>query len=403
MASPELQSLPTVDRADVYKQGVLAATLTRLAEGVEFRYVTDYEGPPVATTLPMGPQAVMYPAGAVPPFFAGLLPEGRRLSALRRAVKTSADDDLSLLLAVGSDMPGDVTVVPEGDQLEEPRPQLEVPDFAQISFAEVFAMSIGEDPDRVGLPGVQEKVSARMISLPVADRDARFILKLNPPEFAHLVENEAFFLRAARESGLSASDANLVTDNQGAVGLLVRRFDRIPGEGGFRPLAFEDACQAMGRYPAQKYGLTSEAVCATLASLTRSRGVAGRELLRQLSFAYLTGNGDAHAKNLAVLQNPRGEWRISPAFDVPSSAIYNDHTMALSINGRRGPDIPLRSFIALGTSLGLPERSTRSAITELCDRADLWLPGLDSLPFDSGQIRKLRKIVDFRRRMLTSG
>ena len=32
--------------------------------------------------------------------FAGLLPEGRRLGALRRAVKTSADDDLTLLLAV---------------------------------------------------------------------------------------------------------------------------------------------------------------------------------------------------------------------------------------------------------------------------------------------------------------
>ncbi|HHU66493.1 MAG TPA: hypothetical protein GXZ33_01375 [Corynebacterium sp.] len=30
-----------------------------------------------------------------------MLPEGRRLTALRTAVKTSADDEFSLLLAVG--------------------------------------------------------------------------------------------------------------------------------------------------------------------------------------------------------------------------------------------------------------------------------------------------------------
>lgn len=37
------------------------------------------------------------------PYFAGLLPEGRRLSTVRTAVKTSADDDLISLLG-GSDL-----------------------------------------------------------------------------------------------------------------------------------------------------------------------------------------------------------------------------------------------------------------------------------------------------------
>ena len=46
-----------------------------------------------------------------------LLPEGRRLGALRRAVKTSADDELSLLLAVGADAIGDVQVVPSGTRV----------------------------------------------------------------------------------------------------------------------------------------------------------------------------------------------------------------------------------------------------------------------------------------------
>jgi len=47
---------------------------------------------------PGGQRARPSPAGALPSYFSGLLPEGRRLGALRRAVKTSADDELSLLL-----------------------------------------------------------------------------------------------------------------------------------------------------------------------------------------------------------------------------------------------------------------------------------------------------------------
>ena len=36
------------------------------------------------------------PGGGLPPFFAGFLPEGRRLAVLRREVETAADDELTL-------------------------------------------------------------------------------------------------------------------------------------------------------------------------------------------------------------------------------------------------------------------------------------------------------------------
>ncbi|CAN5416860.1 hypothetical protein BH23ACT9_BH23ACT9_20100 [soil metagenome] len=77
-------------------------TLNRTDAGVHFSYVDGYDGPAVAATLPLSSEPVLRPAGAVPPFFSGLLPEGRRLAALRRQVKTSADDELSLLVAVGA-------------------------------------------------------------------------------------------------------------------------------------------------------------------------------------------------------------------------------------------------------------------------------------------------------------
>jgi HipA-like protein len=70
----------------VFKAGVRAAILERSPSGIEFSYWDGYDGPPVATTLPVDGGTSVWPAGAVPLFFAGLLPEGRRLGALRRSM-----------------------------------------------------------------------------------------------------------------------------------------------------------------------------------------------------------------------------------------------------------------------------------------------------------------------------
>lgn len=111
-----------VRRATVFRQGIPAATLARTHSGTRFSYLPGYIGPAVATTLPLSDEPLERSGGAVPPFFAGLLPEGRRLSNVRRALKASPDDDLSLLLAVGADLIGDVQVFPEGIEPYEPTP-----------------------------------------------------------------------------------------------------------------------------------------------------------------------------------------------------------------------------------------------------------------------------------------
>ncbi|MBI4728811.1 MAG: HipA domain-containing protein [Acidobacteria bacterium] len=393
----DLQRLRFVAEADVYKAGRHAGYLRRITAGVEFSYRHGYEGEAVATTLPPDVCPVVAPAGAVPPFFAGLLPEGRRLAALRQAVKTSADDELSLLLAVGADAIGDVQVVPIGETPKEVVPSVSVSSFHEVRFADLFARSVGRDRvDRVGLPGVQEKVSARMIALPVSRRGERSILKLSPPEFPHVVENEAFFLDAARLSGVPAAEAEIVRDRDGRTGLLVRRFDRIPAaDGGTGMLAQEDGCQVLGRYPADKYALTGEEVCRALVAVTRAQPVAARELLRQVAFAYLTCNGDAHAKNFSVLHD--GEWRVCPAYDVPSSHPYGDHTMALSIGGLQHEDISRTTIVGFGEAIGLPPRASEKGVDDLCARSELWLGRLDQLPFGRRAVQKLRRAILYRR------
>ncbi len=400
----DLEQLRTVEQADVFKAGARAATLTRTADGVEFRYLAEWlsaDHPPVATTLPVISEPVVRPAGALPSYFAGLLPEGRRLGALRRAVKTSADDELSLLLAVGADAIGDVQVVPAGAIPDEVPPRIAIENITQTSFAELLT-ELGIQAQRMALPGVQDKTSAAMINLPVARAGERYILKLNPiGEYPHLVENEAFFLAAARASGLGVPASDLVTDREGAHGLLVRRFDRITVEGRVHALAVEDGCQAADRPPADKYLLDADRTFAALAHACGAPTVAGRELVRQLAFAYLTGNGDAHAKNFSILQDVTGEWRVSPVYDAPCSHLYGDTTMALSIGGRSGAEFSVDDFVALGQALDVPPRATMRALIDLVERADRWLPDLDQLPFDRGQVSKLRRVIQHRRSRLS--
>jgi serine/threonine-protein kinase HipA len=399
--TPYLEDLKAVERAWVFKKDAHAGVLTRRPDGIAFSYLPTYidsGGQAVASSLPVSHGDVAAPAGAVPPFFSGLLPEGRRLSALRAAVKTSPDDELSLLLAVGGDTVGDVRIVPEQTQPEDVQPRVTVTDWSDVSFAELFASETGLDVDRTGIPGVQEKVSAVMMTMPVAKKSLRYILKLEPPEYPNLVANEAFMLSAAGRSGLPVVEAEVVRDREDRRALLVQRFDRT-GDG--RSLGVEDGCQVLNRYPAAKYAVTTEEVCRALAEITDAPVVTARALLRWVVFAYLACNGDLHAKNLAVGERPDGSWQATPAYDLPSSYPYRDYTMALSINGKHREDIARRDVLSLAAALAVPERAARKVIDDLLERLDLWLPEVPELPFAQGLRTKWHRAIQYRARQLS--
>ena len=365
--TPDVASLTKVAAADVFKKGRLAARLVRDRGTVRFEYDPAYlsaGGPAVATTLPLTEEPVVTARGAVPTYFAGLLPEGRRLSGLRRAVKTSADDDLTLLLAVGLDPVGDVQIVPAGTHPTPAEPLIQVDRaFEEVTFSEI--LHAGGVIDPVALAGVQDKASARMISVPVGQADKRYILKVDPPEFPHVVENEAYFIRRAAVAHFPVVGARTVHDRTGRPGLLVERFDRVNGPGG-QPvaLAVEDGAQVMDLYPSDKYRISAEAVVAALSGACAARALAARDIFRQLCFAWLTGNGDVHAKNISILATPAGEWRVSPAYDLPSTLPYRDHTLAMSMLGSHD-GLSRKSLLAFADAVGVPARAAERTLADL--------------------------------------
>ena len=183
-----------------------------------------------------------------------------------------------------------------------------------------------------------------------------------------MVENEAFFLKLAREVRIESAEATVVADADGRPGLLVRRFDRVADPSGSTiPLASEDACQVLGRWPADKYQLSAEQVVKGLAVHCQARPVALQRLYQQICFAWLTGNGDVHAKNMAILRTSEGEWRVAPAYDLPSTVPYGDKSLALAVQGRtRG--VSRRHLLAFAGAVGLRERVALRVLDELLER-----------------------------------
>jgi serine/threonine-protein kinase HipA len=347
--------------ADIYKAGILAARLERHDGGTRFTYLPAYlasGGPAVATSLPLSSEPVLSPAGAAPPYFTGLLPEGRRLNSLRRSIKTSADDDLSLLIAAGGNPVGDVQIVGHGEPLDPDEHAVQLDQKQPVDFDRLLG-----DPDLidpVALAGVQDKLSAGMISVPVASAGRRYILKLNAPEFPHVVENELVMFQYAARLRIPLSRVRLIRDVAGRAGLLVERFDRVPVPGG-RPdqvqrLAVEDGAQVLKLYPADKYNVGYSQVCHALADHCAAPLPALRNLAIQVAFAWLSGNGDLHAKNVSMVQQPHGEWTIAPVYDIPSTVVYGDKTLALTLNGKR-TGISRRHFLGWATELGLTPRA----------------------------------------------
>lgn len=361
-------------QVDVFKGDQRVGTLARSEHGARFTYAPAYAAAhpadparAVAVSLPVRSEPYDVFGVNLHPFFAGLLPEGLRLRALARALKTSEDDLFSLLVASGGDTVGDVAVAPTGELPREHAPSADVARLDQVSFAELFAESIAEHgvTREASVAGVQPKLSAAMIALPLRARGKRraYILKLTPAEYPRLSENEVFFMGVARRAGIPTAALQLVRDREGASGVLVERFDRRGRAGaGLERLAQEDACQLLGRYPADKYRLSLSEVAAALevCSAPLPERLA---LLRLQAFSYLIANGDMHAKNVSV-QARDGRVSLTPAYDLLSTLPYGDERMALAMEGR---DARLKAahFIALGERHGVRAEAVRQMLSRL--------------------------------------
>lgn len=287
-------------------------------------------------------------AGRLPPFFANLLPEGALRELLAKWAEVKPTDEFNLLRVLGADLPGAVTVVAASVLLD-------------VGPGHP-ARPVGEEPDggpmRFSLAGVQLKLSAVLktdggLTVPAAGIGGDWIVKLPAIRMGMeaVPENEFAMMSLAREIGISVPEVALVTLDRisglpvemrewAGNALAVRRFDR-PGQG--RRLHMEDFAQVFGKFPERKYEGHGYANIASVLADTAG-GEAAMDLVRRVVFSALTGNGDMHLKNWAVLYEDSVNPTLSPAYDLVSTIPYiKGEGLALGFGGSR-------SFLGLDDS-----------------------------------------------------
>nr|WP_255492268.1 type II toxin-antitoxin system HipA family toxin [Luteimonas sp. MC1825] len=96
---------------------------------------------------------------------------------------------------------------------------------------------------------------------------------------------------------------------------------------------------------------------------------------RRAVFNVLIRNQDDHVKNIAFLMNRKGEWRLSPAFDV--SYAYNPqgswtHQHQMSLNGKRD-HFEAEDFVRFGAFCGIKPTKARELVAEIRTQVEGWM------------------------------
>jgi serine/threonine-protein kinase HipA len=102
------------NRAAVYYNNIKAGILLRKEKTYEFEYDAEYlndaSARPISLTMPLNEKKFV--SERLFPFFDNLLPEGFLLEVTVSKLKIDKNDKFRLLMNVGGDMPGAVTVKP---------------------------------------------------------------------------------------------------------------------------------------------------------------------------------------------------------------------------------------------------------------------------------------------------
>lgn len=355
---------------------------------LHFAYDTgwlDKNGFPISIRLPLANGDMEADAHA---YFEGLLPEGKVRQRICRRLGIDITDDSGLLLAIGEDCAGALSILPAGT----------APGVAQVAPATLtldqinrLVRSLGEDASvltgenqRFSLAGVQQKqpliFDGVKYALPDRYNPSSHILKFETVRrvcFAEYMAND--MARRIELPVVNTEFLNSETADGSIPYLRIERYDRSKdASGNFVRLHQEDILQALGHTSIFKYQHGGGPSIGEIAELLRkytARPIESLSCLRDWQiFNFLIGNWDGHAKNLALLYTP-GESvpTLAPFYDLVAIEFFNllspgywAREMAFNIGEHNVPErITRLDWQAFAKDIGMPPKRLLARLEEL--------------------------------------
>jgi serine/threonine-protein kinase HipA len=214
----------------------------------------------------------------LPPWFSNLLPEGKLREWIAKEQQVSISHELSLISAVGHDLPGAVSIA------EASEDQVDIDINRSMVESDLSGLPTQGGMWHFSLAGVAMKFSILQsgdrFTSPGVGEGGDWIIKLPDHRYPNVPLNEFSMMQLARKVGIDVPEVRLIHRDQlldipdslwpasENMAYAIRRFDRT--ETGER-VHVEDFAQVRGFYPENKYKGTFE----TLGALVyRQRDIA---------------------------------------------------------------------------------------------------------------------------------
>ncbi len=319
----------------VYHDETHIGTLTRNpADEYAFSYADSWLNSPTAfrLSLSLPKEQATHHGDKVRYFFGNLLPEGGVLHALARELNISPSNVYMLLVHIGRDCAGALSIIPEGtppdkqswsyEKLSEEALEKRL---RSLPYTPLYANVEGAS---LSLAGAQAKLPVYLdgegFHIPMNGAPSNCILKPDITDFPHSAINEHLCMELARAIRLPVAHTHFLLAGKLPC-LAVERYDRLPGAPFPSRLHQEDYCQMHGLFHGCKYedeGGPSLSDCRHITERASSFPSADKKLLlRWYLFNLLIGNMDGHSKNISILHR-NGEWRLAPFYDLISTTFY---------------------------------------------------------------------------------
>lgn len=241
-----------------------------------------------------------------------------------------------------------------------------------------------ENQQHISISGVQVKYSVLLeknkLRLTHVGEQGTHILKPIPAGVKNadqMPANEHLTMQIATQVfGIETAANAMIFFKDGGPCYITKRFD-VKEEGG--KWAKEDFASLAGRTP-QTHGVHYKYLGSyqELFELMRQHlpayHIEAPKLYKLIGFNYLFSNGDAHFKNFSLIENPHGDFRLSPAYDLLNSKIHiDDKDFALHdglLPKKLAKGNVREQFLQLAEHAGLNQKQTDRIWNELLSGED---------------------------------
>lgn len=234
------------------------------------------------------------------------------------------------------------------------------------------------------LTGVQAKLSLDInkgtksegVRFTIVGLWGRYILKPQTDMFYHLPEVEDLTMHLAEIAKINVVPHSLIRFADGELCYITRRIDRTDkGE----KLPMEDMCQLTERLTEHKYKGSYEQIAKAIQKFSSVPKLDLVNYWEQVVFSWVTGNADIHLKNFSLFCKENGNYTLTPAYDMLSTALVmpeDIEELALTLNAKKRK-ICKDDFVKSMQMSGLGNKIIDNIFSKFFKIKDKWFEFID--------------------------